>query len=163
MRKIFQLTLLSCLFASSIALSKSSHQPEVRRVILLFKEPPLCSQALDSRGKSLYKGFTTLTEDGRRELIQHRAKIQSKQSDFESRLKIIAPGASVKRRFTGLINGMSMDLLEESEDAIRSMPEVLSISPNRRYHLCLTRSNEIMKMPEAWQACGGQQEAGKGV
>ncbi|MBN2327174.1 MAG: S8 family serine peptidase [Candidatus Omnitrophica bacterium] len=163
MRKILHLTLLSCLFTSSVAFSKSSLHQDVRRVILLLKEPPLCSQALDSRGKSLYKGFTTLQEDCKKELIQRRAKIRSNQLDFEAKLKALAPGAAVKRRFTGLINGMSIDLPAESEDAIRSMPEVLAVAPNRKYHLCLTRSNELMNMSAVWQASGGQEEAGKGI
>ncbi|UCF16186.1 MAG: S8 family serine peptidase, partial [Phycisphaerales bacterium] len=43
------------------------------------------------------------------------------------------------------------------------MPQVLSIVPNRRYDLSLTRSNNLMNAPLAWQLAGGQELAGQGI
>ncbi|MHC4074535.1 MAG: S8 family serine peptidase, partial [Planctomycetota bacterium] len=46
---------------------------------------------------------------------------------------------------------------------IRSMPEVLSIVPNRKYNYSLTRSNDLMNAPLAWQLTGGPALAGQGI
>jgi subtilisin family serine protease len=43
------------------------------------------------------------------------------------------------------------------------MPDVLSIVPNRRYSYSLTRSNDLMNAPAAWQLTGGEQLAGRGM
>ena len=43
------------------------------------------------------------------------------------------------------------------------MPDVLAMVPNRRYNYSLTRSNDLMNAPVAWQLTGGEEFAGSGI
>ena len=84
-------------------------------------------------------------------------------SRFENRLKGLSPGIRPGRRFTGLLNGLSLEMPRGVASRIRSMSDVLAIVPNRRYDYSLTRSNDLMNAPVAWQLAGGQAFAGHGI
>jgi subtilisin family serine protease len=95
--------------------------------------------------------------------MSHRKRLQANLERFEDRLRRFSPDIRARRRFTGLINGVSIEMPRRTARRIKSMPEVLAIVPNRRYELLLTESNNLMNMSRAWQAGGGQANAGKGI
>ncbi|KPK41187.1 MAG: hypothetical protein AMJ65_09955 [Phycisphaerae bacterium SG8_4] len=82
---------------------------------------------------------------------------------FENRLKEQSADIRPRRRFTGLINGLSLEMPRGVASRVRSMPDVLAIVPNRRYNYSLTRSNDLMNAPTAWQLTGGEELAGRGI
>jgi len=96
-------------------------------------------------------------------MIKRRRKLRNNLSNFEIRLRKISPDIITRRRFTGLINGLSLEIPDRIEPRIRSLPEVLAIVPNRKYSQLLTKSNDLMNAPLAWQLSGGQAHAGEGI
>lgn len=90
-------------------------------------------------------------------------EMEDKLSRFENRLRRVSPDIVPRRRFTGLLNGLSLEMPRRMESRIRAMPEVLSIVPNRKYNYSLTRSNDLMNAPLAWQLTGGPALAGQGI
>ncbi|MHC4496558.1 MAG: S8 family serine peptidase, partial [Planctomycetota bacterium] len=96
-------------------------------------------------------------------MTRRRIEMEDKLSRFENRLRRLSPDIVPRRRFTGLLNGLSLEMPRRMESRIRSMPEVLSIVPNRKYNYSLTRSNDLMNAPLAWQLTGGPALAGQGI
>jgi subtilisin family serine protease len=90
-------------------------------------------------------------------------RLREKLGNFENRIRKVYPDIIPRRRFTGLINGISLEMPDRIASRIRSLPEVLTVVPNRRYNRLLTKSNELMNAPLAWQLSGGQSVAGKGI
>jgi len=131
--------------------------------IVVLKEPSLSRAMLDRRGGSLYKGIATRPKHDTERMSRRRKRMEERLGRFENRLKGLSPRIVPRRRFTGLLNGVSLRMPGDVASRIRSLPEVLSVVPNRRYSLSLTRSNELMNAPVAWQFAGGQEFAGQGI
>jgi subtilisin family serine protease len=155
--------LLCCLFAANNSHSRPANRQEVRSFIIVLKEPALSSRVLDKRGKSLYKAFSAREKRHVERVMKHRREMEDKLSRFENRLRGLSPDVIPRRRFTGLLNGLSLEMPGRMASRIRSMHEVLAIVPNRRYEYSLTRSNDLMNAPFAWQVAGGPALAGQGV
>ena len=162
LKRIF-VFLLFCLFAISNNHARPINRPGLRSFIIVLKEPSLSRSAFDERGNSLYKGISK--REGRRfeHAMKRRRKLQDKLSHFENRLRKLSPDIVPRRRFTGLINGLSLEMPGRIAPRIRSLPEVLAIVPNRKYNRLLTKSNDLMNAPLAWQLNGGQSLAGQGI
>ncbi|NOR66371.1 MAG: hypothetical protein GQ528_03335, partial [Woeseiaceae bacterium] len=163
MNKRLFFSLLCCLFATGNDYARSPSQPDVRSYIVVLKGPPLSRSAFDERGKSLYKGMSNRDKRLLGRMIKRRRDMEGRLSRFENRLKRLSPGIRPRRRFTGLLNGLSLEMPRGVASRIRSLPDVLAIVPNRRYDYSLTRSNDLMNAPLAWQLTGGQAFAGNGI
>ncbi len=111
----------------------------------------------------MYKGISRRDKRHIGRLAGRRRDMESRLSRFENRLRKISPGIRPRRRFTGLLNGLSLEMPRGVASKIRSLPDVLAIVPNRRYEYSLTRSNDLMNAPVAWQLTGGQALAGEGI
>ena len=163
MPKRFFVFLLFCLFAINNNHARPIKQPDLSSFIVVLKEPSLSSSTFDEQGNCLYKGFST-RKNGRIERVRsHRRRLQRNLSNFENRLRKISSDIVPRRRFTGLINGISLDMPVRIAPRIRSLPEVLAIVPNRKYNRLLTKSNNLMNAPMAWQLNGGESLAGQGI
>ena len=163
MSKRFFVFLLFCLFAINNNHARPIKQPGLRSFIIVLKEPSLSRSAFDERGNSLYKGISKRENRRVEHLMKRRRKLQENLSNFENRLRRISPDIIPRRRFTGLINGMSLEMPGRIASRIQSLPEVLAIVPNRKYNRLLTKSNDLMNAPSAWQFSGGQSLAGQGI
>ena len=152
-----------CFFFVGNSNARLLNQKSVNSYIVVLREPSLCSRVFDEQGKSVYKGIPTRENRHIRRLIRHRIDLEDKLSRFESRLKKFSPDIVLRRRFTGLLNGLSLEIPDEIASRIRSLPEVLTIVPNRKYHLLLTKSNELMNIPLAFQMNGVETYAGQGI
>jgi predicted component of type VI protein secretion system len=62
---------------------------------------------LDKRGRSLYKGIAARRNRDAERVDRRRAKMEERLSRFENRLKRVSPRIVPRRRFTGLLNGLS--------------------------------------------------------
>ena len=163
MSKRFFVSLLFCLFAINNNHARPLNQPGPSSYIIVLKEPSLSRSAFDERGNSLYKGITKRKNRRVERVIKRRRKLRENLSNFENRLRKLSPDIVPRRRFTGLINGISLEMPGRIAQRIRSLPEVLAIVPNRKYNRLLTKSNDLMNAPETWQFSGGQSNAGKGI
>ena len=132
------------------------NRPRNDGYIVVLKEPSLSRAMLDRRGRSLYKGIATRPKSD-----SERMRMEERLGRFENRLKGLSPRIVPRRRFTGLLNGVSLNMPGGVASKIRSLPEVLSVVPNRRYDLSLNRSNNLMNAPVAWRFAGGQEMAGR--
>jgi minor extracellular serine protease Vpr len=162
MRKSYLIILLCCFFAGN-GNALLLNQQDVNSYIVVLREPSLCNSVFDEQGKSVYKGISTRKDRYVRHLMRHRIELEDKLKRFENRLKGISPDIILRRRFTGLLNGLSLEMPGRIAPAIRSLPEVLTIVPNRKYHLLLTKSNKLMNTPLTLQINGVESYAGKGV
>jgi minor extracellular serine protease Vpr len=163
MLKRFFVFLLFCLFAINNNHARPLNEPGLRSFIIVLKEPSLSSCAFDEQGNCLYKGFSTRKNLHVERVMKHRKRLRENLSNFENRLRKLSADIIPRRRFTGLINGISLDMPDGIAPRIRSLPEVLAIVPNRKYNRLLTTSNDLMGAPFAWQLNGGQSLAGKGI
>ena len=155
--------LLICLFAINNNHARPLKQPGLSSFIIVLKEPSLSRSAFDERGNSLYKGISKRENRRVEHLMKRRRKLRENLSNFENRLRNISPDIITRRRFTGLINGISLEMPGRIASRIRSLPEVLAIVPNRKYNRFLTTSNDLMSAPVAWQLIGGPSLAGQGI
>ena len=163
MFKRFSMLILCCLFAADSTYARFPDRPDTDSYIVVLREPSLSRSMLDERGRSVYKGIATQRSSNFERAGRRRAKMEERLGQFESRLKGLSPRIVPKRRFTGLLNGISVQMPRGLAPRIRSLPEVLSIVPNRRYYKSLTRSNDLMNVPLAWQFTGGQELSGQGI
>jgi len=156
-------SLLCSLSAANSAYARFPDRPDDGSYIVVLKEPSLSRSMLDGRGRSLYKGVASRRNRNFDRVGRRRQKMEERLGRFEDRLKRLSPRIVMRRRFTGLVNGVSLEMPRGFASRIRSLPEVLSIVPNRRYQKSLTRSNDLMNVPLAWQFTGGWELAGQGM
>lgn len=161
LKKLF--TILFCLFVTHSTWAGFSSQQETRRYIVLLRGPSLSSNVVDEQGLSLYRGLAARPTQQRKQIQKKRMQFVDRIRHFENRLKVISPDIAPRRRFTGLINGLSLDMPADLSSRIRSLPEVLAVVPNRQYRAYLTKSNDLMNVPYAWQLVGGKAQAGAGI
>jgi len=163
MFKGFFVFLMCFLFVANGAYARYPDRQEAGSYIVVLKEPSLSRSMLDRHGRSFYKGIAARRDLEADRVGRHRIMMEERLSRFENRLKRISPRIVRRRRFTGLLNGMSIEMPKGYVSRIRSLPEVLSIVPNRRYHFSLTKSNDLMNAPLAWRVTDGEKLNGKGI
>jgi minor extracellular serine protease Vpr len=155
--------LMCLLFVANGAYARYPNREEAYSYIVVLKEPPLSQNMLDRQGRSLYKGIAARRNRHHERASRRRVQMEEKLIRFEDRLKRISPRIVRRRRFTGLLNGVSIETPKDYVSRIRSLPEVLSIVPNRKYHFSLNKSNDLMNAPLMWELVGGQEVAGQGI
>lgn len=163
MYKRIVVSILCCFFVGKAAEGRFPDRPDAESYIVVLKEPSLSRIVHDERGRSVYKGIAARRDRHAERLGRRRAQMEQRLSRFEDRLKTMSPRIVPRRRFTGLVNGLSLEMPRHVAPRIRALPEVLAVVPNRRYFLSLTRSNDLMNVPAAWQYTGGQELAGQGI
>ncbi len=161
-KKLF-VFLICCFFAAKGTYARFPDRQDAGSYIVVLKEPSLSRIMLDKQGRSLYKGIAARRNRDAERVGRRRAKMEERLSLFENRLKKFSPRIVPRRRFTGLLNGLSLEMPRGFASRIRSLPEVLAIVPNRKYDRLLTKSNDIMNAPLAWQLSGGESQAGQGI
>jgi len=162
MKKTLLIALLGLVLVNAVHARYSPDQ-ETRSFVVVLREPSLSRTAFDDQGKSLYKGMATRERHRHKPLRQRRRQLTENLGRFEDRLRRLSPKLRPRRRFTGLLNGLSLDMPADLASQVQSMPEVLSIVPNRRYHALLTESNRLMNVPLVWEQLGGDALAGAGI
>jgi len=155
--------LMCLLFVANGAYARYPNREDANSYIVVLKEPPLSQNMLDRQGRSLYKGIAARRNRHHERASRRRVQMEERLGRFEDRLKRISPRIVRRRRFTGLLNGVSIETPKGYVSRIRSLPEVLSIVTNRKYHFSLNKSNDLMNAPLMWELVGGQEVAGQGI
>ena len=153
---------MCCLFAGNVN-ARSLNQQHVESYIVVLKEPSLCKRSFDEQGSSGYKGILTRKNRRIRQFKRHRKELEDRLRHFEGRLRRISPEIMARRRFTGLLNGLSVRMPKRVASRIRSLPEVLTVVPNRKYYKSLTESNRLMNIPLTCQINGVEEYVGEGI
>ncbi|HQL63589.1 MAG TPA: S8 family serine peptidase [bacterium] len=163
MRKSLIFLLLSCLCYTGVSIARvSEHGQENRNVIVLLKGSPVSVVAVEKGAVSAYKGFRAKREPSRI-VLEHRSALQRQQAGFIKKVQEISEDIRVERQFTGLINGLAMEIPKGFEEQIRSHPEVVAVVPVRQYRPLLNVSNSLMDCEQAWVDNGGDSVAGAGI
>ncbi|HQQ01158.1 MAG TPA: hypothetical protein PLY86_22095, partial [bacterium] len=155
MRKLLIFLLLSCFCYTGVSIARvSEREPENRDVIVLLKGSPVSVIATEEGAASAYKGIRTKREPSRI-ISEHRNALQRQQEGFIKKVQEVSQDIHVERQFTGLINGLSMQIPKGFEKQIRSRPEVVAVVPVRQYRPFLSVSNTLMGSEQAWIDNGG--------
>ena len=155
--------LLSCLVMVPDLYANFDTREESDSFIVVLRGPSLSVSTFDARRQCLYKGLSCRPRQIRQRIASHRRHLENRQRLFEDRLKSKFPAMRVRRRYTGLLNGLCIEMPSQQASQLRDLPEVLAIVPNRRYHRFLTQSNTLMQIHDAWQELGGALQAGQGI
>ena len=91
----------------------------------------------------------------------YRRQIEAKQAAVASELA--GRHIQVTSRVSHLLNALFVSAPGHSIDELRAIPGVKSVTPMRRMKANLNRAVQLMDVQTAWNAVGGQSNAGKGI
>jgi len=147
------------------------------RVIVQLEDAPLATYAggvagLEATSPSATgKKLDVNSEAG----IKYAAYLAAKQSAFREQLFAVSPTATVDHQYRVVFNGLSVRTRAGDVDAIRALPGVLAVTPEREYKLEMDASLPLIglgsgSLGEAswvdsglWTAVGGHANAGIGL
>ncbi|MFN8485065.1 MAG: S8 family serine peptidase [Anaerolineae bacterium] len=93
----------------------------------------------------------------------YTAFLQTQQKAAADSISKIAPDAKVQYTYQVTFNGMAVKMSAEQAKAVRKLPNVVAVSPERAYHLDLFSSVNWIGAPTMWASLGGEAKAGEGV
>ena len=97
---------------------------------------------------------------------QARTYLQSlvvQQNTLAQRIQSLDPNARVLSRFNRLVNALVVKIDPALRADILQLPGVTHVSPVRRMKPFMTESNQLMNVPQAWDASLLGEDAGDGV
>ncbi|MFB3786750.1 MAG: S8 family serine peptidase [bacterium] len=140
--------------------SRPDGQRPVKYFVVLDQPPVWMVQKDLSGGQPITSpGFTAQ----RASVSGYEREARVQQDRLAERILSADPGAVIGDRFTRLVNALTVEASPDAWDAIRSLPGVAYLAPVRRMRPFLTRSGELMKLPQAWSRLGVESNAGAGV
>ncbi len=93
----------------------------------------------------------------------YAAYLQAKQQAFQGALAKAAPGATVVANYQTLVNGLGVKMSAAQAGAVRSLPGVAAVTPDRPHQLDMWSSLSLIGAPTLWNQLGGQGHAGDGI
>ena len=161
--------LLSLLVWPHPSLASEPDAPAATRYIVQLADPPLALY----RGEIAGYAATSLEATGQRKLDveaapsrAYLAYLDARQTDFRAALAEAVPQAQVQYSYRALLNGLAVRLAEDdpkAAEALRRLPGVIGVYPEREYRLALDHSVPWIGAPAVWAALGGVDQAGKGI
>ena len=135
------------------------------RYIVKLNSAPLSKQinnlyTLGSVSKVKKSGSTRLNSAAAK---VYQSKLLHDQNQFMAKLRGQLSSVKTHRRFDTLLNGMEISASTEQIALIRAMPEVAQVYPVKMRYVNLDASQNTIQLQAAWEAVGGQSEAGKGI
>ncbi|MCF2847771.1 S8 family serine peptidase [Pseudoalteromonas sp. ACER1] len=94
--------------------------------------------------------------------LKYSSYLKAKQKSV-ARDAVSISGGAVSHTFSTLFNGVVIEGAEGQREALARLPGVKKVFLDTEYHTVMDASIDVIKGVEAWQALGGQSEAGKGV
>ena len=91
----------------------------------------------------------------------YRRQIETRQAALAGELA--RRQIQVTSRVSHLLNALFVSAPGHSIDELRAIPGVKSVTPMRRMKASLNRAVQLMDAQTAWNAVGGQSNAGKGI
>lgn len=138
------------------------------RYIVKLRSAPLSKQinnlyTLGSTKQKISKTSSLTSRLNSSAAKAYQSKLLNDQKQFM--VKLSSQFATVKtlRRFDTLLNGMEISASAEQITHIKAMPEVAQVYPVKMRYLNLDASHNTIQLQAAWEAVGGQSEAGKGI
>ena len=77
--------------------------------------------------------------------------------------QIASRGVEVSSSTTRLLNAVFVRATREQASALRLMPGVARVIPQRKYKLKMARALDLVNAPAAWSLLGGESKSGAGV
>ncbi|WP_199524245.1 S8 family serine peptidase [Pseudoalteromonas sp. bablab_jr011] len=94
--------------------------------------------------------------------LKYSSYLKAKQKSV-AKDAVSVSGGAVSHTFSTLFNGVVVEGAEGQREALAKLPGVKKVFLDTEYHTFMDASIDVIKGVEAWQALGGQSEAGKGV
>ena len=133
----------------------ASADAEIVRVVVQLGDAPLAKYRDTIPGLKgvkearTDKGHVDVKAPASRAYLAHLAK---KHGDFEDRLRAVAPDASVQWRYDTAFNGVALQVPRERIDAIRRLPEVVSVTETVELEPELDESRALIGLQTLWQS-----------
>ncbi|MFN8474792.1 MAG: S8 family serine peptidase [Anaerolineae bacterium] len=93
----------------------------------------------------------------------YTAFLETQQKALANSISKVAPDAKVEYTYQVTFNGMTIKMSADQAKAVRKLPGVVTVSPERAYHLDLFSSVNWIGAPTLWASLGGEAKAGDGV
>src|ERR1039458_7304106 len=119
------------------------------RYVVVLNDPPVAAR------------FPARADADSSAAADYRRQIEAKQAAVVSELA--GRHIQVTSRVSHLLNALFVSAPGHSIDELRAIPGVKSVTPMRRTKAHLNRAVQLMDAQTAWNAVGGQSNAGKGI
>lgn len=149
---------------------KSSHTNPVvdnleNRYIVKLNSAPLSKQVnhlytIDSAARNKTTNSVGINSAGAK---SYQSKLRHQQNQFKSNLNGQLSTVKTHRHFDTLLNGMEISASPEQVAIIQATPEVAKIYPVKMRYVNLDASHNTIQLQAAWEAVGGESDAGKGI
>jgi subtilisin family serine protease len=158
-------TLKSKLASHRAASSKPLVNDLENRYIVKLNSAPLSKQinnlyTLGSAPQAKKSGSNSLNSSAAK---SYQSKLQHEQNQFKTKLSSQLSTVKTHRHFDTLLNGMEISASAEQVAIIQAMPEVAQVYPVKMRYVNLDASHNVIQLQAAWEAVGGQSDAGKGI
>ena len=145
--------------------SRDKTQKIKTRYIVQLEDEPLATYRGGVVG--LMATSSSITGDSKVQLgskaaVQYKSYLKAKQKQL-SRSITQVNGARVSKSFDTLFNGVVVEGQPGQLAELSSLPGVKKVFLDTEYHAVMDASIDVIKGVEAWQALGGQSNAGKGI
>ena len=133
----------------------ASSEADLVRVVVQFDEPPLAKYRDSLPGLKgvlkarTAKGHVDVEAPESRAYLAHLA---AKHTDFEQKLRGAAPDAAVHWRYDTAFNGMTIEVPRDRVDAIRRLPNVVSVTETYELEPELDESKTLLGLQTLWQS-----------
>jgi subtilisin family serine protease len=136
----------------ALALAPAAHARGANvEVVVTLEQPPLAALTAESRTLA-YSSFARP-----RRLVatapasmRYLARLAAAQRRVQTRIAAAIPGASVRQRYTVVLNGISVVLPAKRVGRLAALPGVVKVWPNLRYHALLDQSPQLIHAPDLW-------------
>jgi uncharacterized protein (TIGR03437 family) len=119
------------------------------RYVVVLKDPPVAER------------FSTRANAGSAAAAGYGREIAAKQAAVASELA--ARHITVSSQVSHLMNALFVSAPGHTIEELRAIPGVQSVTPMRRLRARLNRAEQLVDVSTAWNAVGGQSNAGKGI
>lgn len=145
--------------------SQDKTQQTKTRYIVQLEDEPLATYKGGIVG--LMATSSSATGDSKVQLgsqaaVKYKSYLKAKQKQLTQSIAKVS-GAKVSKSFDTLFNGVVVEGQPEQLAALSALPGVKKVFLDTEYYAVMDASIDVVKGVEAWQALGGQSEAGKGV
>lgn len=94
--------------------------------------------------------------------LKYSSYLKAKQKSVAQNAASVT-GGSVSHSFSTLFNGIVIEGEQGQQEMLAQLSGVKKVFLDTEYHTLMDASIDVIKGVEAWQALGGQSEAGKGI
>ena len=128
--------------------------------LVQFHEKPLSQLVLQQQNSN---SPARASKSFRQTLVKQKTQMESLLQQRSAALEQSTPGLKVLSQYSVLFNGLHVEVLANEASKLALREDVKAVFPVKKRYLSLDASHQVTKTQAAWQALGGQSEAGKGI